>query len=187
MSARSAARSSNAANAAEREPGQGCARQPPARAALRTLSMVVALAAGLAACGGGGGRSNPAGPVAPATTAAAGAARSARCPAAARFGGRVNDHGATAAASSQLQIQAGDTFFAPTCQTQVPAGTVTLVVHNTGRILHNLTIPGQHIDADIPAGQTITVQVKIGTTPVTYFCKYHRAAGMLGALLPNPG
>jgi plastocyanin len=89
------------------------------------------------------------------------------------------------ATGSTLQIQAGDSFFAPTCQTGVPAGTVTLTVHNGGQQLHNVSVPGQGIDTDVTPGQTITVKVKLGGKALPYFCKYHRTSGMWGSLLPQ--
>ena len=51
--------------------------------------------------------------------------------------------------------------------------------------LHNLSVPGQSVDKDVAPGQTIAVRVKVTGAAVPYFCKYHRAAGMVGALLPG--
>ncbi len=119
-------------------------------------------------------------------TPTAGAANGSQgCPAASGLRGNVADHGTAAASGSKLQIQAGDSFFALTCQTGVQAGTVTLVVHNSGKILHNLSVPGQGVDKDVVPGQTITVQVKIGGKALPFFCKYHRTSGMVGSLLPQ--
>jgi len=47
-----------------------------------------------------------------------------------------------------------------------------------------VSIASLHIDQDVAAGQTITVQVRMGRAPLVFFCKYHRSSGMLGALLP---
>ena len=153
---------------------------------VQRLALTALLALDASACGGG---SRP--PGAPTATAATTGTQAnggtGRCPAAAHLTGRVNDHGAAAASGPLLQVQAGDTFFAPTCETSVPAGTVTLVVRNTGRALHNVSVPGQGIDTDLAAGQTITVHVKVSGGAVAYFCKYHRTAGMVGSLLPSQG
>jgi plastocyanin len=154
-------------------------------ARLLALATLLTLAAGACAGGEGGGQSNaPAGTQPPAANAgAAGAAGS--CPPGSGLSGNVADHGAAAASGPKLQIQAGDSFFDPTCQTGVPAGTVTLTVHNGGQQLHNISVPGQGIDTDVAAGQTITVKVKLGGKPLPYFCKYHRTSGMVGSLLPQ--
>jgi plastocyanin len=119
--------------------------------------------------------------VASATTAGG----SGRCPAGSGLRGSVNDHGAAAVAGPQLQVLAGDSFFAPTCQTGVRPGTVTLVVRNTGRMLHNISVPAQKLDKDVAPGQTITVKIKVAGKALPYFCKYHRTAGMFGSLLPG--
>lgn len=149
-------------------------------ARLLALATLVTLAA--AACGGG----QPAAPTTgqrTATTANSGG--SGRCPAGSGLSGNIADHGAAPASGSNLQIQAGDSFFAPTCQTGVPAGTVTLTVHNGGQQLHNLSVPGQGVDKDVTPGQTITVKVKLDGKPLPYFCKYHRTSGMVGSLIPH--
>jgi plastocyanin len=99
--------------------------------------------------------------------------------------GSVADHGRAKATGAQLSLEAGDSFFAPTCLDDVAEGTVSLVVRNTGSALHNVSIPDQGIDSDVPAGETITVSVKVDRDPVAFFCKYHRTSGMVGALLPS--
>jgi|SRR5215469_11273686 len=144
------------------------------------LTIVVLL--GVTSCGSGGASvatsSTPTAPVA--TTAATGGT----CPASAGLPTNTNIHGTVVAPGSRLSIEASDFFFSPTCVTGVPGGTVTLTVHNTGQVLHNVSIPSLYIDQDVTAGQTITVQVRMGSAPLVFFCKYHRSSGMLGALLP---
>jgi plastocyanin len=157
-------------------------RKPGGR--LLVLAALLTLAA--SACGGGGGgKSQATTPAASQTTGSGAAGGSGKCPAGAGLKGSVNDHGAQAAPGPRLQVQAGDSFFAPTCQTGVRPGTVTLVVRNTGRMLHNLSVPAQKLDKDVAPGQTITATVKVAGKALPYFCKYHRVAGMVGALLPG--
>jgi len=150
---------------------------------VRGIALAVAFALAGVACGGSG--SSGSAPSAAASASAAGS--SATCPASAALPTPVSDHGAVAARGSSVPIQAGDFFFAPTCATDVSAGTLTLTVHNTGTALHNVTIQSLGIDKDVPAGQTITVTVNVGSAPVPFFCKYHRTSGMVGALLPSGG
>jgi hypothetical protein len=109
----------------------------------------------------------------------------ATCPPSAEFKGSVNDHGAAAAAGATLSLEAGDSYFAPTCETRVPVGVVTLVVKNTGQLLLNISFPDQGIDESIARGETIRVKVKVGAQPLHFNCKYHWTAGMVGALLPK--
>jgi hypothetical protein len=151
------------------------------------LTIVVILAT--AACGTGGaaaGQPSPTAnpPTAPVSTVGA---TSGECPATAGLPANVNVHGTTVASGSRLSIEASDFFFSPTCVTGVKSGTITLIVHNVGQVLHNVSIPQLHIDQDVASGHTITVQVKMGSAPLVFFCKYHRSSGMLGALLPSRG
>jgi plastocyanin len=97
--------------------------------------------------------------------------------------GAVADHGSAAAKGPELSLDAGDSYFHPTCGTNVPAGQVTLHVKNTGRMLHNVSFPDQAIDQDIAPGDSATLTVKMGTDPLRFVCKYHSAAGMVGALV----
>lgn len=117
------------------------------------------------------------------TTSAA--ATGTACPASAGLHDPVSDRGAAVVSGTTLRIEAGDFFFAPTCALSVGAGTATLTVPNVGQALHNVSIPDQGIDVDVAPGQTISVQVKVSSTPVLYFCKYHRTSGMVGSLVPT--
>lgn len=98
--------------------------------------------------------------------------------------GTVADHGTAPVSGGDVTIRAADVFFEPTCATKVPRGTVTVKVRNTGAILHNISIARQGIDKDVGRGETVEIKVTVnGTVPFT--CKYHSAAGMVGALLPG--
>jgi plastocyanin len=137
---------------------------------VRILAIAAATLVAAAACGGG------AAPV---------AQRAATCPASVVFDGSADDHGSLSVTGTSADVQAGDSFFAPTCLTGVRSGAITLHVKNTGALLHNFSVPSQSIDVDIPPGQTITVTLKVGSGDLHYFCKYHRTVGMLGAVIPQ--
>jgi uncharacterized cupredoxin-like copper-binding protein len=107
---------------------------------------------------------------------------SSSCAAFAKLTAPVVDKG-TAPLASTGTIQVGDQYFSPTCLTGA-TGTVTLTLHNSGRQLHNFSVPEQNIDVDIPAGETVTVKVAVAGKPIGCFCKYHRDAGQKCALLP---
>lgn len=148
---------------------------------VRAARPVLCIAAiGVAACG------NP-----PPDTVASSAAQSpttssASCAALAGITGQLDDRGAQPRSGSSLTMTAGDSYFSPTCLTGVGAGTVTLKITNTGTALHNITVDAQGIDSDIPARQSVTMKVAVAAgAPLTFFCKYHRASGMQGALVPG--
>jgi plastocyanin len=146
---------------------------------VRMLAAVAVTALVGAACGVSGGSSAPSGAAAP------GARSAGACPPSADLPTPANDHGAAASTGPKVSIEAGDFFFAPTCITGLSSGTVTLAVHNSGQALHNVTITSLGIDEDVAAGQTITVKVTVGGSPLPFVCKYHRSSGMVGALLPS--
>ena len=106
------------------------------------------------------------------------------CPSSAAFQGAVNDHGSVPSRGATDSVIIDDAFFSPTCITGVAAGTVTLVLTNRGRILHNISFPDQAIDQDVAPGETFAVQVHMAKHMVGFNCKYHRLAGMAGSLMP---
>jgi plastocyanin len=130
-----------------------------------------------------GGPSTPS--AAPPTEAAAAAIGWHGCPAAAGLDGSVADHGTVEADDSAVAVTADDSYFEPTCESGVRAGEVKVQVRNTGRLLHNISFEDLGIDQDIGPGETVTVRVKMGKEPRRFSCKYHRGAGMVGALLPR--
>jgi hypothetical protein len=149
----------------------------------RFFALLIVVILGVAACSSGGGATGNASPT-PTAPVAKTSAVSGTCPASAGLPPSTNIHGTVTASGSQLSIEAGDFFFSPTCVTGVHSGAITLTVHNGGVTLHNVSIPSLHIDMDMTSGQTIMVYVLMGKAPLVFFCKYHRGAGMLGALLP---
>jgi plastocyanin len=146
-------------------------------------AVAVAFALTLTSCGSGGGSS---------TTSNEGGGSSASpgegadsCASAAGISGKVTDHGTTTVSGSSVDLSAGDFFFEPTC-TRVQGGNLTITVTNSGQALHNFSVKSLGIDQDVAAGQSITVRVEFdGSAPLAFFCKYHVASGMQGALLPS--
>jgi plastocyanin len=169
---------------------------PPHRLAIAALSAVLVLL--LAACGGGGddptvangadGQSptEPA-PQDDATTSSAtadDAMAGTECPSDAPLPEDTDAHGAISVDSSTVELEAGDQFFKPTCLTDVAQGTLTLTVANTGQALHNIRVEDQDIDTDIQPGESVSVDVEVGSEPVVLTCKYHKGLGMHGVIIP---
>jgi plastocyanin len=113
-------------------------------------------------------------------------ARPALSPAQAQTGcgltGNVSDHGTKQSARPTVALEAGDSFFTPTCVMGLRPGTVTVTVRSAGSALHNFSVPDQGIDLDLPRGSTVTARVRVGRAALPFFCKYHRTSGMVGAL-----
>jgi plastocyanin len=62
----------------------------------------------------------------------------------------------------------------------ISAGAVTL--KNDGSALHNVSVEGQNIDQDVPAGEAETEDFELEAGSYTFFRKYHRDQGMEGTL-----
>lgn len=135
----------------------------------RAVSVLVALLgmAGLSACSGGS-KSSPA----------------ASCKQIVSTLAPVTDKGVSRATGPALEVDAANAAYTPTCVTDAPRGMFALTVHNTGLVIHDVAVPEQHIDVDILPRRTVTIQIRIGSTPVVYSCRYHRALGMVGVLIP---
>jgi plastocyanin len=95
------------------------------------------------------------------------------------------DHGTKdVKGQAELDLEADDYYFAPTFLRGAPGQTLTLEVENESETLHNLSIPDQHIDKDIPPKGKVKVDVTIPPSgAVHFFCKFHTAIGMNGELL----
>lgn len=168
-------------------------RHLPATALLGVLLLVAA------ACGSGsddpalvGGRASPTGDEAATSPDAPAAQQSpaagdpaASCPTGVPLPDGTDQRGASELTGTAATLEAGDQFFAPTCLTGVSPGTVTLTIDNTGQALHNIQIDAQDLDVDVEPGETITVEVEVGSEPVVFSCKYHVTLGMHGALVPS--
>ncbi len=106
--------------------------------------------------------------------------------------GRSAPVGSTAApiaGAQQLPVSLVDFGFRPG-ELRVQAGApVNLELVNTGRILHDLTIPALGFRAVVPPGQRATVGLPAASGGAyEFYCSVprHREAGMVGRLLVEP-
>jgi YVTN family beta-propeller protein len=134
------------------------------------------------------------GPAAPAVTLAHASAGATTNPTAvAQSGGQViklgaltfADHGTKdVKGQAELDLEADDYYFAPTFLRGEPGQKLTLEIENESGTLHNISLPEQHIDKDIPPKGKVKVEVTIPPSGVAhFFCKFHGALGMNGELL----
>jgi YVTN family beta-propeller protein len=95
------------------------------------------------------------------------------------------DHGTKdVQGQAELDLEADDYYFAPTFLRGEPGQKLTLEIENESGTLHNISLPEQHIDTDIPPKGKVTVEVTIPSSGVVhFFCKFHGALGMNGELL----
>jgi plastocyanin len=95
----------------------------------------------------------------------------------------ANDHGTKQVSSSGSTIELDNYYFAPTVLKGKAGQKVKLQLKNTSGTEHNFSIDAQHVSKDLPPGKQATVTVTIPTSgQISFYCKYHKALGMAGAL-----
>lgn len=82
-----------------------------------------------------------------------------------------------------LAVRANDYSFTPSILRGRPGQKVRLEIENESGTLHNISIPGQKLDKDIPPKGRVVAEVTFPQTGVVrFFCKFHSALGMNGEL-----
>ncbi len=97
----------------------------------------------------------------------------------------ISDHGTKEVkGQAERELEADDYYFKPTFLRGAPGQTLRLEIENESSTLHNISIPEQHIDKDIPPKGKVVVEVTFPPSGlVRFFCKFHAPLGMSGALL----
>lgn len=90
-----------------------------------------------------------------------------------------------------VALEADDYAFQPTSLQGTPGQRLTVDLRNASGTLHNLSLPEQKLDVDVPPQGTVRVEVVFPPSgSVRFFCKFHEAMGMHGALhagnVPQP-
>jgi YVTN family beta-propeller protein len=96
----------------------------------------------------------------------------------------ISDHGTLAVTGKkEIELEADEYYFKPTFLQGTPGQRLKLEIENESGTLHNISLPEQHLDVDIPPKGKVTVDVVFPASgAVRFFCKFHEALGMHGAL-----
>src|SRR5262249_15928553 len=96
----------------------------------------------------------------------------------------ISDHGTLAVKGHKaIELEADEYYFKPTFLQGEPGQRLTLEIENESGTLHNISLPEQHLDMDIPPKGKVMVEVVFPASgAVRFFCKFHEALGMHGAL-----
>lgn len=100
----------------------------------------------------------------------------------------ANNHGTESVTgkseiSIEMDEEGSDFYFKPTILKGSPGQKLNVELENEGSVTHNFSIDEQNIDQDVDAGGKSTVSVTFPQSgQVEFYCKFHRAMGMLGAL-----
>ncbi len=88
-----------------------------------------------------------------------------------------------------VAIDSADDYFSPTYIKAAPGAQVTIDITNSGGIAHTFTIDELGIDKSFGRkGDKATVRVVAPAAgkSLVFYCKYHRDAGMQGAIYSAP-
>ena len=101
----------------------------------------------------------------------------------------ISDHGTLEVkGQTTIELEADEYYFKPTFLQGTPGQRLKLEVENESGTLHNISLPEQHLDMDIPPKGKVTVEVVFPASgTVRFFCKFHEALGMHGALRVGDG
>ncbi|HEY8199903.1 MAG TPA: cupredoxin domain-containing protein [Actinomycetota bacterium] len=95
-------------------------------------------------------------------------------------------HGTLRVDTSNATVQMEDRYFEPNVLSGPPGLRVTLMVRNEGTQLHNFTLTSQGLAQDVPPGSIVAIAVELPASgEAVFFCRFHRDAGMLGALVAS--
>ncbi|HEX6116252.1 MAG TPA: cupredoxin domain-containing protein [Solirubrobacterales bacterium] len=98
-------------------------------------------------------------------------------------GETANNEGTEEVTGASVELEEDDFYFSPTVLTGEPGQKVTLEIANEGDSEHNLTVEDQNIDEDTEPGGSASVDVEIPDSGlVPFYCSYHAAQDMRGAL-----
>ena len=104
-------------------------------------------------------------------------------------GVKANDHGTRDVEDNgKTEIELDDDYFEPTVLEGEPGQTVRLELKNEGEAGHTFTIDSQNVDQEVEPGDEAEVDVTIPESGVvSFYCKFHKSAGMAGALAVKGG
>ena len=98
----------------------------------------------------------------------------------------ANNHGSKEVDNiTSVEVEMDDFYFGPTVLTGTPGQKLTIELKNESKAgtLHNFTLSDQNIDQDVQADQSTEVTVTFPQSGfLEFFCKYHKASGMVGEL-----
>jgi len=96
----------------------------------------------------------------------------------------ANDHGTKdVSGQSSVEVELDSFYFEPTVIKGTAGAQIKLELSNDSTIVHNLSLTDQKVDQDVLPDQSMDVTVTIPQSGfVEFFCKYHKAQGMVGEL-----
>ena len=96
----------------------------------------------------------------------------------------ISDHGTLEVkGQTTIELEADEYYFKPPFLQGAPGQRLKLEIENESGTLHNISLTEQHLDVDIPPKGKVAVEVVFPASgTMRFFCKFHEALGMHGAL-----
>ncbi len=97
---------------------------------------------------------------------------------------KANDKGTESVpGKDEFELELDNFYFKPTVLKGTPGQELKIELSNDGSALHNFTLEAQSIDQDVQSEEKADVTVTFPQSGfLEFFCKYHRALGMVGEL-----
>jgi plastocyanin len=87
------------------------------------------------------------------------------------------------AGASELELEVGDFYFAPTVLEGEDGQTLSVSLSNDGAAPHTFTIDDQDVDVQLGAGESGRAEVTFPDSgALVFYCRFHISGGMLGGL-----
>jgi plastocyanin len=85
---------------------------------------------------------------------------------------------------SSIEVELDNFYFEPTVLKGSPGAQIKLELKNEASgTLHNFSLPDQSVNQDVPSEQSVDMTVTFPQSGfLEFFCKYHKASGMVGEL-----
>jgi plastocyanin len=106
-----------------------------------------------------------------------------------KISGDVNNHGTGKVKGDAVTLATHDFYFEKTFIKGKQGTTVGVTIENKGSVAHTFTIDAQGVDEELAAGDSVDVDVKIPKNgkAANFYCRFHVASGMQGALFSKAG
>ncbi len=109
-----------------------------------------------------------------------------------RLSGSVNVHGKTNVSRSsggELEMELDNFYFGPTFVKAKAGQTLALELENESSAPHTFTSDALDVDEELAAGETASVEITLPSSgkAFLFFCRFHEAAGMKGAVYIKKG
>jgi plastocyanin len=106
-----------------------------------------------------------------------------------QLSGKVTNKGTKdATGASTLAIETDDYYFNPTFIKATAGQKLTVTVKNEGSATHTFTSTELGVDKEIKPGESATVDITVpNADAVAFFCRFHQASGMQGAVYTKEG